>query len=113
MLVFAPETDVSRVKIQLECQSSWMGKPIHLKWSRPSGTDLNQFDVIGTIISPAKIKGCHLEGEGDALLKLPFFSGKTTPWCNEVNFSQWLSEVEGMLQSCFLTAIHIWIFRSV
>ena len=27
-LVFAPETDVNRVKVQLECQSSWMGKPI-------------------------------------------------------------------------------------
>ena len=31
LLVFAPDTDINRVKVQLECQSSWMGKPVHLK----------------------------------------------------------------------------------
>ena len=31
LLVFVSEVDVNRVKVQLECQGSWMGKPIHLK----------------------------------------------------------------------------------
>ena len=113
LLVFAPEADVNRVKVQLECQSSWMGKPIHLKCTRPSGTELKQFGVLGTIVSPARIKGCHLKKEGDISLELPFFSGKTTPEHDEVTFSQWLSAVEGAQQSCFLAAIHSWIFRSV
>ena len=53
------------------------------------------------------------EGEGDASLEWPFFSGKSTLECDEVNFSQWLSVVEGAQQSCSLAAIHAWIFRSV
>ena len=113
LLVFAPEADVNRVKVQLECQSSWMGKPIHLKCTRPSGTELKQFGVLGTIVSSARIKGCHLKREGDVSLELPFCSGKTTPELDEVTFSQWLSAVEGVQQSCSLAALHSWIFRSV
>ena len=93
--------------------SSWMGKPIHLKCTRPSGTELKQFGVLGTIVSSARIKGCHLKREGDVSLELPFFSGETTPEHNEVTFSQWLSAVEGVQQSCSLAALHSWIFRSV
>ena len=47
LLVFALGDDVNRVKVQLDCQSSWMGKPIHLKCIRPSGTELKQFGVWG------------------------------------------------------------------
>ena len=113
LLVFASEADVNRVKIQLECQSSWMGKPIHLKCTRLSGTELKQFGVLGTIVSSARIKGCHLKREGDVSLELPFFSGKTTSEHDEVTFSQWLSAVEGVQQSRSLAALHSWIFRSV
>ena len=65
-----------------------MGKPVYLKCTRPSGTNLKQFVVMGTIVSPAKVKGYHLKREADASLELPFISGKTTPECDEENFSQ-------------------------
>ena len=113
LLVFASEVDVNRVKVQLECQASWMGKPIHLRCVRPSGTELKQFGVLGTVMSPARAKGCHLKKEGDASLELPFFSGKTTPEGDEVTFGQWLSVVEGALQTCSSAAVHNWIYRSV
>ena len=49
LLVFSPKADINRVKVQLECQASWMGKPIHLHCVRPSGKDLRQFGVMGSI----------------------------------------------------------------
>ena len=49
LLVFSPKADINRVKVQLECQASWMGKPIHLQCVRPSGKDLRQFGVMGSI----------------------------------------------------------------
>ena len=58
LLVFAPETDVSRVKVQLECQSSWMGKPVHLQCVKPSSVEVRKFGVIGSIQSSAMAKGC-------------------------------------------------------
>ena len=59
LLVFAPDTDINRVKVQLECQSSWMGKPVHLKCKRPSGIDIRQFGVLGSIGPSTKMNGCH------------------------------------------------------
>ena len=76
LLVFASEVDVSKVKVQLECQSHWMGKPVHLHCSRPSGTDVRKFGVIGSVYSPTIAKGCVLGNaskEGDVSLELPFF----------------------------------------
>ena len=43
LLVFSPKTDINKVKVQLECQASWMGKPIHLHCVKPSGKDLRHF----------------------------------------------------------------------
>ena len=106
LLVFAPETDVNRVKVQLECQSSWMGKPVHLECKRPSGIDVRQFGVVGSVTSFAMARECHLGREGDATLELPFFSGKLTPEGDEVTFGQWLSVVEGAQQTCSPDAIH-------
>ena len=60
LLVFAIETDVNRVKVQLENLSSWMGKPVHLKCVRPSGIEIRQFGVVGTALSPVTVQDQHL-----------------------------------------------------
>ena len=79
LLVFATDTDINRVKVQLGSLASWMGKPVHLQCSRPSGVDLEQFGVVGFIGPPAQSKGCHQVREGDVALELPFFSGNDVP----------------------------------
>ena len=64
LLVFGPEADVNRVKVQLECQSSWMGKPIHPKCTRPSGTELKQFWCFGDYSISCKSKRLSSEEGG-------------------------------------------------
>ena len=97
LLVFASEVDISKIKVQLECQSHWMGKPVHLQCSRPSGTVVRKFGVIGSVHSPTIAKGCVLGNaskEGDVSLELPFFSGNPLPGEDEVTFAQWRYAVE-------------------
>ena len=38
LLVFAQGVDISGIKVQLESQSHWMGKPVHLKCVRSRNT---------------------------------------------------------------------------
>ena len=113
LLVFAPDADINRVKVQLECQSSWMEKPVHLKCRRPSGIDIRQFGVLGSVGPSVNMKDYHQKREGDSALALPFFSGKTTPQYDEVTFDQWLSAVQGAQQTSYSSAVHCWIHRSV
>ena len=49
LLVYGSEIDINRVKVQLECLASWMGKPVHLQCARPSGKELRKFGVVGTV----------------------------------------------------------------
>ena len=116
LLVFAPETDISRVKVQLKCQSSWMGKPVHLQCVKPSGVEVRKFGVIGSIQSSAMAKGClvgNICKEGDVSLELPFFSDNSTPGEDEVTFAQWKYAVENAKFTSSPTALHSWIFRSL
>ena len=116
LLVFAPETDLSRVKVQLEQQSSWMGKPVHLQCVKPSGVDVRKFGVIGSVHSSVMAKGCQLGNgckEGDVSLELPFFSGNSPPEGDEVTFAQWRYAVENAKFTSTPNALHSWIFRSL
>ena len=113
LLVFAPEVDVNRVKVEMESQSSWMGKPVHLQCVKPSGMDVRKFGVLGSVSSFAVAKECCLGKVGDASLELPFFSGKLVPDEDEVTFAQWRSAVEGAQFTSSPTAVHSWIFRSL
>ena len=114
LLVFRPKADINRVKVQLECQASWMGKAIHLNCVRPSGKDLRQFGVMGSI-GPSPTPGIsnHQGKEGDAALQLPFFSGNHPPGKDEVSFHQWLSAVERAQFTSSSSALYCWISRSV
>ena len=114
LLVFGPKADINRVKFKLECQASWMGKPIHLQCVRPSGKDLRQFGVMGSI-GPTPTPGTsdHSGKEGDAALQLPFFSGNHPPGKDEVSFGQWLSAVERAQLTSSSSALYCWISRSV
>ena len=91
-----------------------MGKPIHLQCVRPSGKDLRQFGVMGSI-GPTPTPGTtDPQGkEGDATLQLPFFSGNHPPSMHEVSFSQWLSAVERVQITSSSSALYCWISRSV
>ena len=91
-----------------------MGKPIHLQCVRPSGKDLRQFGVIGSI-GPTLTPGTtDRQGkEDDAALQLPFFSGNHPPGKHEVSFSQWLSAVERVQITSSSSALYCWISRSV
>ena len=89
-----------------------MGKPVHLKCKRPSGIDIRQFGVLGSIGPSVKMKDYHQKREGDIALELPFFSGKSTPEFDEVTFGQRLSAVGGAQQTSSSSAIHCWIQRS-
>ena len=113
LLVFASDTDINRVKVQLECQSSWMGKPVHLKCKRPSGVDIRQFGVVGAIQPLTPRIGRSQVREGDIALQLPFFSGKIVPAKDEVTFGQWYSAVVGAQQTSSPHALYCWIKRSV
>ena len=55
LLVFAPAADINRVKVQLECQFSWIGKPVHLKCKRPSG-----IDVMHSALSSIKLQSLQV-----------------------------------------------------
>ena len=114
LLVFSPKADINRVKVQLESQASWMGKPIHLQCVRPSGKDLRQFSVMGSI-GPTPTPGTsnHQGKEGDSALQLPFFSGNHPPGKDEVSFGQWLSAVERAQHTSSSSALYCWISRSV
>ena len=116
LLVFASEVDVSKVKVQLECQSHWMGKPVHLQCSRPSGTDVRKFGVIGSVCSPTIPKGCvlgNVSKEGDVSLEFPLFSGNSPPEEDEETFAQWRYAVENAKFTSSPNAIHSWIFKSL
>ena len=113
LLVFAPNADINRVKVQLECQSSWMVKPVHLKCKRPSSVELQKFGVIGTLLPPTSKIGKSQAKEGDVALELPFFSGQTSLAKDEVFFDQWLFAVEAARFTSFPQALHNWIQRSV
>ena len=91
-----------------------MGKPIHLYCERPSGKDLRQFGVMGSI-GPTPTPGTsdHSGKESDAALQLPFFSGNHPPGKDEVSFSQWLSAVERTQLTSSFSALYCWISRSV
>ena len=52
LMVYKEGADINRIRLQLECQANWMGKPIHLQCVRPSGLDLRKFGVVGTIPPP-------------------------------------------------------------
>ena len=113
-LVFSPKADINRVKVQLECQASWMGKPIHLHFVRPSGKDLRQLGVMGSIgPTPALGISNHQGKEGDAALQLLFFNGNHPPGKDEVSFGQWLSAVERVQLTSSSSALYCWISRSV
>ena len=117
LLVFAQGVDISGIKVQLESQSHWMGKPVHLKCVRPSGNDVRKFGVVGSVHSAATIsKGIvvdHRVKEGDVSLELPFFSGNLPPEEDEVTFAQWKYAVESAKFTSSSSAIHSWIFRSL
>ena len=116
LLVFAPETDISRVKVQLECQSSWMGKPVHLHCPKPSGVHVKKFGFIDSVQSFAIAKGCligNVYREDDVSLELPFFIGNSPPEEEEVTFAQWKYVVENAKFTSSPTALHSWIFRSL
>ena len=81
---------------------------------RPSGKDLRQFGVMGSI-GPTPIPGTnnHQGKEGDVALQLPFFNGNHPPGKDEVSFGQWLSAVEGAQLTGSSSALYCWISRSV
>ena len=99
--------------MQLECQSSWIGKPVHLECKRQSGIDMRQFGVLGSIRPSVKIKEYHQKRESDIALELPLFSGRTTPHYDEVTFGQWLSAVEGAQETSSSSTVHCGIHISV
>ena len=113
LLVYGSEIDINRVKVQLECLASWMGKPVHLQCVRPSGKELRKFGVVGTVQSPTTSHREILVPKGDSALHIPFFSGNSPPGKNEVPFGQWLSAVEGAKLTSSPQALHSWIQRSV
>ena len=91
-----------------------MGKPIYLHWVRPSGKDLRQFGVMGSIgPTPTPSTSNHQGKEGDAALQLPFFSGNHPPGKDEVSFGQRLSAVERAQLTSSSSALYCWISRSV
>ena len=49
LLVFSPNANINKVKVQWECQASWMGKPINLHCVRPSGKDLRELVLWGPL----------------------------------------------------------------
>ena len=112
LLVYGSEIDINRVKVQLECLASWMGKPVHLQGARPSGKELRKFGVVGTVQSPTTSHREILVPKGDSALHIPFFSGNSPPGKNEVLFGQWLSSVEGAKLTSSPQALHSWIQRS-
>ena len=71
LLVFAPGVDINRVKVQLECQSSWMAKPVHIKCVRPSGVELQKFGVMGALPPPTSQMSKFQAKVGDVALELP------------------------------------------
>ena len=113
LLVYGLEIDINRVKAQLECLASWMGKPVHLQCVRPSGKELRKFGVVGTVQFPITSPREILVPKGDSTLHIPFFSGNSPPGKNEVPFGQWLSAVEGAKLTSSPRALHSWIQRSV
>ena len=112
--MFSPKADINRVKVQLECQASGMGKPIHLQCVRPSSKDLRQFGVMGSI-GPTPTPGTnnHQGKEDDATLQLSFFSDNHPPGKDKVSFGQWLSAVERAQLTKSSSALFCWISRSV
>ena len=113
LLVFASSVDINRVKVQLECQSSWMGKPVHLKCKRPSGVELQKFGVMGALLPPTSNISKSQAKKGDVALELPFFSGQIPHAKDEVSFDQWLFAVETARFTSSPQALHNWIQRSV
>ena len=113
LLVYGSDVDINRVKVQLESLASWMGKPVHLECTRPSGKELRKFGVIGSVQPPSTPTQQTQVPKGDTALQLPFFSGNTPPGKNEVPFSHWLSAVEGARLTSSSQALHSWIQRSV
>ena len=65
LLVFAVEVDVNWVKVQMECQSSWMGMPVHMQCIRLSGIDVRKFGVLGSVPSFAVAKEYYLCKKSD------------------------------------------------
>ena len=45
LLSYGPGVDINRV----ECQASWIDKPVHLQFVKPSGVELKKFGVMGSI----------------------------------------------------------------
>ena len=113
LLVYNPEVDTNRVKVQLGSLASWMGKPVHLKCKRPSGKELLKFGVQGTIPTPPSPPHPASASLGDATLHLPFFSGNMPPGKREVPFSHWLSAMEGARLTSSPQALHSWVQKSV
>ena len=66
LLVYGSEIDINRVKVQLECLASWMGKPVHLQCVRPSGKELRKFGVVGIVQSPTTSHRGILVPKGDS-----------------------------------------------
>ena len=113
LLVYSPDVDINRAKVQLECVASWMDKAVHLECTRPSGKELRKFGVLRSI---QPLSASHQQVQvpkGDIALQLPFFSGNIPPGKNEVPFSHWLSAVEGARLTRSSQALHSWVQRSV
>ena len=77
LLVYGTEIDINRVKVQLECLASWMGKPVHLQCTRPSGKELRKFGVVGVVQPPTSPLREIFTPKGDHALYIPFFSGNS------------------------------------
>ena len=69
LLVYGLEIDINRVKVQLECLASWMGKPLHLQCVRPSSKELRKFGVVGTVQSSITSSRDILVPKGCPVLK--------------------------------------------
>ena len=112
LLVYGPNADLNKVRVQLEYLASWLGKPVKIKCVRPSGVQLKKFGVVGVLLSPTSSQGGETQ-LGDAALELPFFSDKDPPDEEEVTFDHWLSMVEVARNTSSPQALHGWIQRSV
>ena len=112
LLVYSPNADINKVRVQLEYLASWLGKPVKIKCVRPSGVQLKKFGVVGALPSLTSSQGGESQ-LGDAALELPFFSGKDPPDHEEVTFDHWLSIVEVARNTSSPQALHGWIQRSV
>ena len=112
LLVYGPNADLNKVRVQLEYLASWLGKPVKIRCVRPSGVELKRFGVVGALPSPTSSRGGGVS-LGDAALELPSFSGKDSPEEGEVTFDHWLSMVEVARIASSPRALHDWIQRSV